>query len=220
MAIVTFAAYGVYVVVFIFGVCWCWPDFVDSSEPEKVRRVLFLLVFLLTLEEYLLYIVGIVSIWSFVVALFCNIWGHVDAFLRYPIVKNLDSFFSLKQMFLMLVKIAGYLVGFKKLKQNLAWAVLVLLINVCTLPIIWLTALPIGDVNSYHQKHPHVKDQDLALSLWCLATVPSERQAAAASLKTSTRKLMAAAVTAVPLLKPIVLRIDPAMVRVLRKAAV
>eukprot|EP00438_Fugacium_kawagutii_P021375 Skav232422 [mRNA] locus=scaffold189:92864:93226:- [translate_table: standard] len=120
-------------------------------------------------------------------------------------------------MFLMLLKIAGYLVGFKMLKQNLAWAVLVLLINVCTLPIVWLTALPIGDVNSYHQKHPHVKDQDLALRLWCLAAVPSERAAAAASLKTSIRKAPA---TAMPVLKPIVLRIDPAMVRILRKAAV
>ena len=96
----------------------------------------------------------------------------------------------------------GYLLGFRSLTKHLAWVVLILLLNagalepetagavglleVCTVPIVWLTALPIGDVNSYHQKHdvPSAElslergrgkrgekvprtDQDLALRLWC-----------------------------------------------------
>ena len=206
-------------VVFVFGVCWCWPDFVDHTEPDKVRKMLLLVVFVLSLEEWMLYMGGVVSLWGLIIALFCNLWGHLDAFLRFPIVHDLDSFFALKQLFLLLAKIGGYLLGFKMLKQNLAWAVLVMLLNVCTLPIIWLTALPIGDVNSYHRKHG-VIDQDLALRLWRLAVSSAERQQAAAYLKASGRRTLAAVANSIPWLKPLVLKVDPVMVRVLRKAAV
>ena len=219
MAIAVLAAYGTYVTCFVLGVCWSWPQFVETNEPDKVRRSLFGLWVLLTLEEWLLYILGVVSLWSLIILLFCNVWGHLDAFLRFPIVHDLDSFFALKQLFLLLFKIGGYLLGFKMLRQNLAWAVLVLLLNVCTLPIIWLTALPIGDVTSYHQKHD-VKDQDLALRLWRVVLAPTDRSAAMTSLKSSGRKMLAALANAMPWLKPWVLRIDPVMVRVLRKTAV
>ena len=219
MAIAVLAAYGAYVTCFVLGVCRSWPQFVETNEPDKVRRSLFGLWVLLTLEEWLLYILGVVSLWSLIILLFCNVWGHLDAFLRFPIVHDLDSFFALKQLFLLLFKIGGYLLGFKMLRQNLAWAVLVLLLNVCTLPIIWLTALPIGDVTSYHQKHD-VKDQDLALRLWRVVLVPTDRSAAMTSLKSSGRKMLAALANAMPWLKPWVLRIDPVMVRVLRKTAV
>ena len=67
--------------------------------------------------------------------------------------------------FVLLALFGGRAFQPRKLAQNLAWAVLALLINVCTLPIIWLTALPIGDINSYHQKHD-VVDQDLAWRIW------------------------------------------------------
>mmetsp|Transcript_2707 Transcript_2707/g.6360 ORF Transcript_2707/g.6360 Transcript_2707/m.6360 type:complete len:221 (+) Transcript_2707:36-698(+) len=211
------AAYGAYVILFTMGVCWFWPDYVDCSEPPKVRKILFIIGFVLSFEEWLLYVGGVVPTWTFAVLQFCNVWGLFDAFLRFPIVHDLDSFFAAKQVFLILFKVTGYLLGFRSLTKHLAWVVLILLLNVCTVPIVWLTALPIGDVNSYHQKHD-VTDQDLALRLWCALMVPSERAVAVAHIKGSVRKFLASAAIAVPMLKPIVLRMDPALVRVLRKA--
>ena len=216
MAVAVLVAYGVYVALFICGVCWCWPDFVDGSDPERVRRILFLVGFMLTLEEGLLYLWDVLSGWSYAIAIFCNVWGLLDAFLRFPIVHDLDSFFALKQLFLILFKIAGYLLGIRNLTKNLPWAVLLLLINVCTVPIMWLTALPIGDVNSYHQKH-HVKDEDLALRLWRIAVTPSDATAMVAYLKVMIRKFLAEVARSMPCLKPVILRLDPAMARILRK---
>lgn len=216
-AIYVVAAYGTYVGLFTIGVCWLWPDYVDNTEARRVRRILIRLAMLLSLEEWVLYMADVISVWSFLALLFCNLWGHLDAFLRFPIVHDLDSLFALKQLFLLLLKVASYLLGYKKLAQNLAWAVLALLINVCTLPIIWLTALPIGDINSYHQKHD-VVDQDLAWRIWRFARVSSDRALCVAHFKASCRRALATLAEQCPPLKPLVLRLDPQMQRVLRKA--
>ncbi|CAE7481329.1 unnamed protein product [Symbiodinium pilosum] len=173
----------------------------------------------LTFEEVLLCIAGVLSFRSLIVVFICNFWGHFDASLRYPIVHDLDSFFALKQLFLVLLKTAGYLLGFREVTKNLGWAVLALLVNVCTVPIIWLTALPIGDVNSYHQKHD-VLDEDLAIRIWCTLTVSTERAAAVARFKATARKALAGVAKAVPMLKPAALRIDPTLVRILKANSV
>eukprot|EP00913_Durusdinium_trenchii_P030707 g28761.t1 len=51
--------------------------------------------------EWVLYMADVISVWSFLALLFCNLWGHLDAFLRFPIVHDLDSLFALKQLFLL-----------------------------------------------------------------------------------------------------------------------
>ncbi|CAE7217779.1 unnamed protein product [Symbiodinium sp. CCMP2592] len=213
------AAFAAFALLFTLGVCWLWPDYVDGSDPPKVRRILIVVVLVLTLEETLLCLGGAISFRSLVVIFICNIWGHLDASLRYPIVHDLDSFFALKQLFLVLLKTAGYLLGFRDITKNLGWVVLALLVNVCTVPIVWLTALPIGDVSSYHQKHD-VLDQDLAARFWCTVTSSTERAAAMARWKATARRALADVARAVPLLKPAALRIDPALVRLLKANSV
>eukprot|EP00931_Biecheleriopsis_adriatica_P013303 TRINITY_DN114665_c0_g1_i1.p1 TRINITY_DN114665_c0_g1~~TRINITY_DN114665_c0_g1_i1.p1 ORF type:complete len:232 (-),score=27.94 TRINITY_DN114665_c0_g1_i1:56-724(-) len=209
--------YLVFILCFALGVCWLWPEFVDTRDPPSIRSWLYAMVLLLTIEELCAYANDVVSGRALIAILLCNVWGHLDAFLRFPVVHDLDSFFGLKQVCLLLLKLVGYIFGFRDIGRYVGWFVLALLVNVLTLPILWLTALPIGDVSSYHQKHD-VVDMDVLMRIWRFVTVPSERTVAATRLKASARKGVVALVQVAPFLKPLAVRCDPALTRILRKA--
>merc|ERR1711957_293083 len=104
--------------------------------------------------------------------------------------------------------------GFHNIGNNVGWFVLVILTCVFTLPILWLTALPFGDVSVYSMK-TNVVDEDIAIRLWKICRTPSERAAAGARLKVVTRQAAVRMVKVLPFLKPVVCKLDPALIRVL-----
>eukprot|EP00927_Polykrikos_kofoidii_P077776 TRINITY_DN74689_c0_g1_i1.p1 TRINITY_DN74689_c0_g1~~TRINITY_DN74689_c0_g1_i1.p1 ORF type:complete len:222 (-),score=16.94 TRINITY_DN74689_c0_g1_i1:212-877(-) len=212
-------AYLVFILVFAIGVCWLWPDFVDSSEPWRVRSLLYTLLFVQTVFEVGICYFGLVSKWLLLVLLLSNGWGMLDAFLRYPAVHEIDSLFGLKQVFLMLVKLVGYMVFFHDIVKNVGWFVLIILWCVFTLPIVWLTALPIGDYASYHQKHDSV-DMDIVLRLWGVVRKPTDRESAMLFLRRTSRQGAVYFARRSPFLTSLLVRFDPSLARVLRKAPV
>lgn len=210
-------AYVVFVLLFAIGVCWVWPEFVDSSDPPKIRKILLWTLSAETVTEVALVLFGIVKPWMLWVVLLGNIWGMLDAFLRFPIVHDIDSVFGLKQMLLIGMKLIGYALAFRNLEKNLGWFVLAILCYVFTVPILWLTALPIGDFGSYHQKHDSV-DEDLAVRFYRLVCSPRERAGARAECRRLGRQLVVAVVRVIPALRTVVVQWDPSLARITSKA--
>eukprot|EP00929_Paragymnodinium_shiwhaense_P081080 TRINITY_DN42355_c0_g1_i7.p1 TRINITY_DN42355_c0_g1~~TRINITY_DN42355_c0_g1_i7.p1 ORF type:complete len:195 (-),score=34.94 TRINITY_DN42355_c0_g1_i7:92-676(-) len=161
-----------------------------------------------------------VKTWMMVIIILTNGWGMLDAFMRFPLVKDIDSLFGLKQIALLTMKLAAYALGFREIGKNVGWFVLAILCCVFTLPIVWLTALPIGDVQSYHQKHD-VVDEDIAMRLWRIIAHPaSEDRAAARSFcRRVAIQTLVLLVRIAPPLRPAILKLDPSLGRVLGKAA-
>jgi len=210
-------AYIAFIIFFAVGVCWLWPDFVDYSDPPRIRAVLHWILAVETLVELSIWLGGVVKPWVLVVILVCNGWGLLDAFLRFPVVHDLDSLFSLKQVLLITVKLAGYALGFRNVAKYVGWFILLVLCCVFLLPILWLTALPIGDVTSYHQKHD-VVDTDLAVRAWRACCSKPERAAHAARLRVSCKRAVVVLVGVCPCLRSAALRLDPSLARLLRGA--
>lgn len=207
------AAYVIFIILFAVGVCWLWPDFVDCSDPPQIRAALHVILAVLTLLEVGIWLFGALKPWMILVILLCNGWGLLDAFLRFPIVHDLDSLFSLKQVGLVTLKLCGYALGFRNVGKYVGWFVLVVLCCVFLVPILWMTALPIGDVNSYHQKHGAV-DVDIAVRLYRACCNPTDRAAAGARCRAQVRWLLVLLVQACPFLKGPAVRWDPSLARV------
>mmetsp|Transcript_35799 Transcript_35799/g.102890 ORF Transcript_35799/g.102890 Transcript_35799/m.102890 type:complete len:222 (+) Transcript_35799:82-747(+) len=216
IAVALLVAYCVFILVFAIGVCWLWPDFVDTTEPPRVRTVLHAILLLETAVEVALWSWDVLRPWMLAVILISNCWGMMDAFLRFPVVHSIDSLFGLKQVVLITAKLIGYALGFRNVSKHVGWFVLLILCCVFTLPILWLTALPIGDVTSYHQKHDAV-DVDVVLRVARAVRDPRERAVAVAQLKLLGRRAIVNLVQVCPFLRGPALRLDPSLSRVLRQ---
>mmetsp|Transcript_18216 Transcript_18216/g.53079 ORF Transcript_18216/g.53079 Transcript_18216/m.53079 type:complete len:222 (-) Transcript_18216:14-679(-) len=209
-------AYLVFILVFAIGVCWLWPDFVDNNEPPRIRFALHCILFIQTAAELSMWFGGALKPWMLALVIFANFWGMLDAFLRFPIVHDIDSLFGLKQVLVIALKLTGYALGFRNVGKHVGWFVLSILCCVFTVPILWLTALPIGDITSYHQKHDAV-DVDIAVRLWRVLRNPHDRSAALVQAKVLCRRSAVALVRLCPGLRPAALRLDPSLARVLRQ---
>merc|ERR1719277_2982778 len=140
----------------------------------------------------------------------------LDAFLRFPVVHDIDSLFGLKQIMLITIKLAAYALGFRNIGKHVGWFVLCILCCVFTLPILWLTALPIGDTASYHQKTDAL-DVDVAVQCWRVLTKPGERAEAKTRWQAMFKKGVVRMAEAMPFLRPVALRLDPNLNRVMQK---
>mmetsp|Transcript_58415 Transcript_58415/g.117000 ORF Transcript_58415/g.117000 Transcript_58415/m.117000 type:complete len:222 (-) Transcript_58415:121-786(-) len=214
IAVALLVAYCVFILAFAIGVCWLWPDFVDSSDPPRVRTALHMILLAEMALEVGVWFWGAVRPWVLVVIIITNGWGMFDAFLRFPAVHSIDSLFGLKQVLLLVVKLTGYAMGFRNVSRHVGWFVLLILCCVFTIPILWLTALPIGDYSSSHQKHDAV-DVDIAQRLWGAVSDPRERAVAVAHAKLLCRRAVVALVHWMPFLRGPVLRLDPSLSRAL-----
>lgn len=212
-AVLLFVAYVVFILAFVIGVCWLWPDFVDTNDPPRIRKALSWMLAVQNVVEVGLWLGGSVKTWVIFVVLITNAWGMLDALLRFPIIHDIDSFFGLKQVALIAVKLAGYALGFESIGKNVGWFILVILSCVFSMPILWLTALPFGEVSVYAKTD--AVDEDLAYRLLKVARDPVERAAAVAYVKKVSRKCAVQMVKVLPFMKPIVCKFDPALSRVL-----
>lgn len=208
-------SYVLLALVFAFGVLWLWPEFVEQREPPRTRTVLHFFLALETAIELSLWAGGVLKPWMLIVILVCNLWGMLDAFLRFPVVHDFDSLFGLKQSAMVVGKLIGYAVGFRNIGRRPGWFILSVICCVFLLPILWFIALPIGDVDSYHQKHD-VVDVDLMVRLWQALFRRAERAAAVAHLRMLARKGLLLITKVVPWLRPLVIRKDPSFKQLLR----
>mmetsp|Transcript_35683 Transcript_35683/g.65450 ORF Transcript_35683/g.65450 Transcript_35683/m.65450 type:complete len:226 (-) Transcript_35683:92-769(-) len=215
---VLFGCYFIFILLFAVFVCWLWPDFVDTattnSEFKRVRRTLYAFLCVQLVAEICIWMSGVVRSWMLIVVMITNAWGMLDAFLRYPLVHDIDSIFGLKQVLMITARVCLYALGFRSIAKNAGWFVLLLLTCVFTLPILWLTALPIGDSSCYHMKHG-VVDKDIAVRIWSMVSTPAERKELLVRIRVLTRSTVVELARVAPWLKPTLVSWDPSLARVL-----
>jgi hypothetical protein len=209
-------AYLAFFLIFAFGICWWWPEYVDETDPPRVRRWLHTFLAIQVVMELWVYFVGFIKFWTILVVLFCNAWGMFDAFLRYPSCHDIDTLFGLKQVALVTLKLCVYALGFIDIGNRIGWFIFMILTFVFTLPIVWLTALPFGSIGMYNQKMDIV-DEDLMYKIYKVLVVPSDRAAAIAYYKTMARHFAVQLTNVAPFLKPVVLKMDPALQKAISK---
>lgn len=170
--------------MFLFGPCLAWPEFVEAEgvRNSDIRRVMMTVFSICTLVELLLWMNGDIETWSLGLIAVSNVWGMLDAVLRFPVIHGPRSFFFWKQLFLLLLKTWCYVVGFHSAITRLAVFVVALLGLVFVMPLLYITALPIGDKVLQAVKHDAV-DVDITLQFLRLCHDDAARSRAAASLR-------------------------------------
>mmetsp|Transcript_58034 Transcript_58034/g.149377 ORF Transcript_58034/g.149377 Transcript_58034/m.149377 type:complete len:229 (-) Transcript_58034:512-1198(-) len=168
----------------ILGVAvWAWGCFLDNYEhdPNRVRAWMFVILMVTTATEFGLAGCGIIQPWVMVLSLIVNFWGGLDAVLRYPAAHDLESFFSVKQFFLLAVKTFAFAFGIASFRLHIVKFLLVLLFNTWGLPVLYLMALPL-DVCEQVAKDDEY-NVDLAVRVLQLTLNPSERSKCLATCK-------------------------------------
>lgn len=212
MAVALACCYTFYMCFFAVGVCWLWPEFVEDSPYANVRRLLFWMFAVQAALEVCMFLGGAMGLKLLALAAFVNVWGMLDAFLRFPIAHDVDTLFGLKQFVLFMVKLIGYIFGLWT-DMDAPWLVFVVWLNVITLPLLWLMAVPV----EIEEKHDSV-DLDIAVRLYRLLSKPKEREHIKTIWKRARRRCVVDAVTAAPALRPLALKWDPSLATVLRKS--
>lgn len=177
-AVLTFGLLGTialsFVILAIF--IWLWGSFLDVHEhnPARVRLVMMGILTAATAGEMGLCAHGLTTTWVASMSLFVNLWGGLDALLRFPASHEFESFFSTKQFLLLVLKTFGYAFGINEFRQHIGAFLMVLLIVIWGLPVMYLMALPLDPAEQVAADERD--DVDLVLRVWQLTTCQNERQ--------------------------------------------
>jgi len=177
-AVLSFTLLGAIVLAFIvLGlIIWLWGSFLDIHEhnPARVRSAMMVILVLSTLAEMGFSQLGWTRQWVAMVSIAVNIWGGLDALLRFPAAHDFESFFAAKQVSLLLVKTFSYAFGIVDFRQHIGKFIVVLLIIIWGLPVLYLMALPLDPAEQVAADERD--DVDLAVRIWQLACCQKERQ--------------------------------------------
>jgi hypothetical protein len=103
-----------------------------------------------------------------------NFWGWLDAALRFPAMHDVESFFTLKQVILMWVKVFWHVgIFYNAGLSDFGWGAFLLVIlfvaNDIIAPAIYLNNLPLDDCLQF-QEEVHsmamVKNEDIIVRIW------------------------------------------------------
>jgi len=198
-----------------FGILWGWTVFLETATPRQVRVSLYCTVALCTVVETGMWYAGMIKDWVLALVWLNNIWGLLDAALRFPIVYDVDTFFTLKQAVLVALKTVGYALGFIKLGKRTGWFLFALFVCVWTIPLLYLMALPIGDSVLQNAKTDSV-DADITVRLYRLLMHPAERKEAMLRIRHYRHSVALWLATHVSFLRPLIMKSAPAVAQKLR----
>jgi len=184
-AVLTFSLLGAIVLGFIILglLIWLWGTFLDVHEhnPARVRSAMTVILALATLCELGFSTYGWTCQWVAIVSLVVNLWGGLDALLRFPAAHEFESFFAAKQVCLLLAKTFSYAFGMIDFRQHIGKFLVVLLIIIWGLPVLYLMALPLDPAEQIAaDEHDNV---DLIVKVWRLTTCQKERLRCAKTCK-------------------------------------
>jgi len=185
-------AVTIIVVFILLGILvWAWGLFLDKYEhdPGRVRAVMFLVLSVITATEIGFAMDGFILPWVAWVSVAVNLWGPLDALLRYPAAHELESFFAVKQFALLVGKTFAFAFGVISLKTNIIKFMVEL--NIWGLPVIYLMALPLDPAEQLLKDDSY--DVDLAVRVWQLAMCSRERRVCIATCRTWWHKNLVAA---------------------------
>lgn len=157
-------------------IIWLWGSFLDLHEhnPARVRATMLGILAAATAVEMAFAEYGLTRSWVAGVTLVANVWGGLDALLRFPAAHDLESFFAAKQFSLLVVKTFSYAFGMMGFGQHIGSFLLILLIIIWGLPVLYLMALPLDPAEQVVADDRD--DVDLVVKVWQLTTCQTERQ--------------------------------------------
>lgn len=166
------------IICLLIGLCavtWAWGSFLDNNEhnPGRVRARMFLVLLCVALSEIGLALCGVLFPRTALVSTLVNVWGPLDAVLRFPAAHDLESFFFTKQLSLTLLKTFAIMFGMTSFRMHIAKGLVLLLFDTWGLPVLYLMALPL-DVKEQVAKDE--RDVDLVVRLWRLVFHGVERR--------------------------------------------
>jgi len=162
------------VLVICFNLVAClWGIFLCRFErdPACIRRVMALVLFAAVVTQVLFATCGFIHPWVAKLSVFIDVWGGLDAILRYPARHELESFFSAKQFSLQATKVVAYVGGFRHMREHTAKFAAGLLFNHWGLSFLYLAALAVGCPCAEDEE----RDVDLALRAWRVVAYPKHR---------------------------------------------
>jgi len=171
-----------------------WSAYLERYEPfpEKVRRYLCVAVLALTFAESYLVWTDSIHPWFAFSIVFVNIWGYLDAVMRFPVVHDIESFFVVKNVILMAGKVGMLAFGFKKLAfiNNTCVMLFFMVMNLIGIPSLYLVALPLDEDAVEQRIAAHdVDDCDLASKAFNFVTSGVHRQESYDNLKKRMPKI-------------------------------
>ncbi len=146
---------------------WLWTMFLENAKPPQARMVLYAVLSIVQVMEFFVWSRGVLKGYTIVFIVFCNFWGMLDAILRYPVVHDIDSFFSIKLILIIAAKTMVYALGFRNMGRNAIVFLACLFGCVWSVPLLYAMALPIGDTRSQQAKHD-VRDIDIFTKIYRL----------------------------------------------------
>lgn len=155
----------VFMILLVFTALWGWTVFLDESSPSSVRSCLYATLSIVQIIEFVIWYCDVTKPWLLIPMLLSNMWGLYDAIARFPVVHDVDSFFTLKQIILLAAKTISYPIGYRDIGRSPGWFLLALFINVWFLPLMFLMALPLGDAQ-FTNMRTDVVDEDLLFRIW------------------------------------------------------
>lgn len=114
--------------------------------------------------------------------LLVNVWGPLDALMRFPKAHEIESLFTLKQFLLLALKTLTLAFGIDAITDHLGLLLIVLLLNIAGLPVLYSMALPLDPAERVLKDDAY--DVDLAWRLWKVLRCPGERRRCAAWCRT------------------------------------
>lgn len=167
----------------LLAVVCLWGMYLDRHEHEldRIQSAMLLMLAVATCVELGLYVYGFAQAWLACIALVANLWGGLDALLRYPVAHRIDSFFCIKQVALLFVKIVSYTLGMVIFSRALIVFLAVLLLDICVLSVAYCMSLPFDPRQNLQRDH--ACNVDLALRFWRLAACSAERRKCAATCR-------------------------------------
>jgi len=163
--------------VFLGLLMWQWSLFLDRHEhvSARVKAVMSLTLLLLIATETCLGLRGVTHSSALAVCLVANLWGGLDAVLRFPAEHDLESFFGLKQIGLIGAKSCAFMCSF--FLHNASFPVLLslLIIDAWGLPLLYIMALPTEPQEQQALFDPH-NDVDVVVRSWRFIFSQAERR--------------------------------------------
>mmetsp|Transcript_119132 Transcript_119132/g.323205 ORF Transcript_119132/g.323205 Transcript_119132/m.323205 type:complete len:249 (+) Transcript_119132:39-785(+) len=184
---------------------YAWGAFLDANEhdPRRVRAVMFLaLVLAATAETSLACSSGLFAGWVAWLLAVANVWGGLDAVLRFPASHSLGSLFSVKQLLLLAAKALAFAAGLRELRRHAGLFAALLLLDVAGPAMLYLMALPLDTREQVALAGAY--DVDVLVRAWQLATRPSECATCAADCRRWWYRRLTAAAEASPAARRVV----------------
>uniref|UniRef100_A0A7S1WVF9 Uncharacterized protein n=1 Tax=Alexandrium catenella TaxID=2925 RepID=A0A7S1WVF9_ALECA len=199
------------------GSIWAWSLYLETRPSfEQMRGYMLAMLAAVTAYEMSLCLTLDVHWWMCPLVLVANAWGLLDAVVRFPVVHDLDTPFSVKQLALLLCKVAACAFGFVDVHGSKVSIFTSLLVNIIAMPLIYFLALPLEEEEAAAPAG-RVVDVDIAVRLVQILSDTQERQEFLLGFRRRARVSLAWLARTSPCTAEVLVRADPSMKKVVWK---